>query len=80
MAKGNLWGLLWHSENNLDGITRHLIFDKRLPALFLTQADARHYAEREFGYIKRLPNLRKEPHGWRMPQPVKVQVEEQGRG
>ena len=68
------WALEWRSVNALDGETRHLIFRDRLPALFITRDDARRFAVQEYGYIKSRPDLRCEPHGWRMPRPVRVVI------
>jgi hypothetical protein len=42
--------------------------------LFRTRREARAYAEQQFGYIRQRPDLRAEPHGWRMPQVVRVRV------
>lgn len=68
------WCLRWNSESNLDGISRHFIFEKRLPALFRTREEARRYATEHWGYIKKRPDLRAEPHGWRMPTPIRVMI------
>lgn len=68
------WCLMWRSENELDGISRHFIHEKRLPALFLTRAEARRYADEHWGYIKKRADLRAEPHGWRMPKPIRVSI------
>ena len=81
--KTKLWGVLWISENKLDGVTRHLVlscckpvlFTTRAPVLFTTRAQARRYIEENYGYIRKRPDLRREPHGWKMPVPVKVTVE-----
>jgi hypothetical protein len=54
---------------------RHLLNEDRLPCLFLTKAEATAYANERYGYIKTRPDLRAEPHGWRMPQPVRVAVQ-----
>ena len=68
------WALLWRSKNRLDGVTCHLEFDNRLPALFVTRAQARQYAEKRYSYIKTRKDLRAEPHCWRMPQPIRVVI------
>lgn len=69
-----IWGLEWYHKNHADGVRRHLVYEDCLPALFLSRKQARDYANNRFGYIKSRPDLRKEPHGWRFPKPVKVQV------
>lgn len=67
------WGLLWRSHNRLNGRTEHLIFQHGLPLLFLTRRQARQHAVEFYSYVKR-PDLRAEPHGWRMPVPVRVKI------
>jgi hypothetical protein len=69
------WGLMWYSKNCLDGETRHLIYDNCIPVLFKTRREARDYANKRYGYIKTSPDLRGEPHGWRMPKAILVRVE-----
>ena len=75
MSKQQLsqWGLLWHSTDRLDGTVQHLLFgDDGLPLIFHRRREARAYATQRFGYIKTRPDLRRLPHGWRMPMPVKL--------
>lgn len=68
------WGLLWHSRNRLDGERAHLIMENCQPALFRTRAAAREFAKQRYGYIANRPDLQAEPHGWRLPQPVRVEI------
>lgn len=70
----NIWGLMWKSCNKMDGETLHIIFDNGLPALFRTRSEARVWRDSNYGYIKTREDLRREPHGWRLPEPVKVYV------
>lgn len=76
MAKKRIvWGALWRQRNLLDGKWTHLINrGDTLPALFTTRREARAFIEQEYGYIRKRPDLRGEPHGWKMPIPVRVQV------
>jgi len=71
-----MWGALWRSENLLDGPVRHLMFAEPwiAPALFRTREQARDWIRRHYGYLRGRPDLRREPHGWRMPKPVKVTI------
>ena len=69
-----MWGLLWRSRNQLDGARQHLIYDVGLPLVFKTRCDARHYADKRFGYIRGRADLRAEPHGWLFPKPVRIEV------
>lgn len=66
------WGLEWFSENEKDGVTRHLLFKSYFPVMFLTRKETREFANKEYGYIKTRKDLRQEPHGWRIPRPVKI--------
>ena len=72
--KARAWGLLWRSNNRLDGETAYLIHEHCLPVLFKTRQAARDYANQRFGYIKNTPDLQCEPHGWRFPTAVRVSV------
>lgn len=68
------WALLWRSDNWLDGRREHLVYDERVPVLFRTRQEARDWRDERYGYIRERPDLRREPHGWRLPLPVKVRV------
>ena len=70
----DMWAGEWHSNSLLDGERRHILYENRFPALFHTRRACREYINDKYGYIKTRPDLRTEPHGWRMPQPVKVEV------
>ena len=71
----NLWAAQWHSKNRLDGETRHIINgDFCLPVLFRTRRECREFIQKHYGYIKEREDLRREPHGWRLPKAIKVQV------
>lgn len=70
-----LWAAEWRSVNRLDGDTRHWIYGGDVvPRLFRTRAECREFIEAEFGYIRDREDLRREPHGWRMPRAVMVVV------
>ena len=68
------WGALWRSENNLEGRERCIMWESECPMLFRTRAQARKWIHENYGYIAKRPDLRREPHGWRMPVPVRVEV------
>ena len=68
------WGVEWHSINLLDGETRELMWDDTRLLLFLTRREAREWSKQHYGYIKHRPDLRREPHGWRLPRAVRVEV------
>jgi len=69
-----LWGAEWYSKNRLDGVCRHLMWSDGLPTIFKTRKAAREWIKSEYGYLPRRADLRREPHGWRMPMPVKIVV------
>lgn len=75
-VRDNCWGVMWRSRNLLDGITLRLMCGPETcaPALFRTRRAAQEWIDREYGYIRTRPDLRAEPHGWRMPIPVRVTV------
>lgn len=70
------WAPEWYSLNRLDGETRRiLLFQGRdRPLLFCTRNECREYIAREWGYIAKRPDLRGEPHGWRVPRPIRIRV------
>jgi hypothetical protein len=68
------WAVLWRYENKLDGAQEHLIYDYGVPKLFPTRRQARYYIANGYSYIKTRPDLRAEPHGWKMPIPVRVEI------
>jgi len=74
--KYSQWGILWRSNNWLDGETEHLIFDPEtgLPRLFRVREKARQYARDHYGYIRKRKDLHDEPHGWKYPTVVRVDI------
>jgi hypothetical protein len=60
----------WYQKNKLDGVTRHFIGLQQ----FRTRRACRDWIEQEYGYIRTRPDLRREPHCWRVPRAVKVKV------
>lgn len=69
------WGVLWSSENRLDGKKQHLMYDDDcLPALFRTRKEAREWINAQYGYIRERIDLKAEPHGWRIPKAVRVSI------
>jgi hypothetical protein len=67
-----IWAAQWHSRNKLDGDNKHFLYEGYLPKLFRTRQQCRDYIKEKYGYISQRPDLRAEPHGWRLPQAVKV--------
>lgn len=71
---------MWRSKNKLDGYREVLLWEhpKRL-ALFDTRREARAWITKEFGYIKEREDLKREPHGWKMPVAVRVKIEKEAQ-
>ena len=69
----SIWAGEWHSKNYLDEC-RHLLYENCLPVLFRTRQECRDYINRGYGYIRDRKDLRDEPHGWRIPRAIKVNV------
>ena len=69
------WGILWQSESKLDGKVEHVMWRDGHPLLFKSRHAARAYIRGNWGYIARRPDLRAEPHGWKVPKPVRVRVD-----
>lgn len=73
-----LWAGQWYSRNKLDGVRTHFLYENCLPVLFKTRQECREFINSRYGYIKDRKDLREEPHGWRLPRPVKVELVQQG--
>lgn len=70
-----LWCAEWRSKNKLDGVNQHLMTHRYGKVnLFKTRTDCRKWINKEYGYIKTRKDLRCEPHGWRLPVAVKVEI------
>lgn len=69
------WAGLWRSENRIDGKSEHLLCSGCLPILFSSRRQAREHIDALYGYIRKRPDLKAEPHGWKMPIPVRVKIE-----
>jgi hypothetical protein len=69
-----LWAAQWYSNNKLDGVNKHFLYANCLPKLFVTRSEAREYIKEKYGYIATRQDLRAEPHGWRVPRTVRVQI------
>jgi len=73
-----MWGACWQSKNKRDGYQECLLWERHKQlALFVTRREARAWIEKEFGYIKEREDLRREPHGWRMPIAVRVTIQKE---
>lgn len=68
------WGVLWRSDCRLDGKRERFMFRDLQPALFKTRREARAWIKESYGYIAERPDLRAEPHGWKVPQAIRVAV------
>lgn len=71
------WGVLMGSDNRLDGKREYLAGNlANIPPvnLFNTRDGARDFIKRRYGYIAKRPDLRAEPHGWKIPKAVRVEI------
>ncbi len=77
------WAIQWRQENKLEGKISYLLGryyarshnnDGSNTLIFRTRKNARTFIEKRFGYIKNRPNLKIEPHGWKMPRVVKINI------
>ena len=68
------WGAKWYSKNRLDGVVERILFHEYKPAMFPTKKEAMEFIKEKYGYIATRKDLRVEPHGWRMPKPVKLKI------
>lgn len=70
------WVPAWYSRNRLDGESRYFItfdYDQR-DFVFRTRRECRAAIHERWGYIATRSDLRKEPHGWRIPRAVRVRI------
>jgi len=70
-----LWAAQWRSKNKLDGETTHIIKVNLIPALFKTKRECLAFIKEKYGYIAMRKDLRIDPHGWKVPIPIKVRIE-----
>ena len=78
------WAIKFDTTNQLDGrrvyfwgcasVKRHPAVSGYKTMVFRTRQAARDYINERWGYTRNRPDLRAEPHCWRMPKPVKVTV------
>lgn len=68
-----MWAAEWYSYTVMEE-SKHLIHENGLPVLFRTKRESAAYIKERYGYIATRKDLRAEPHGWRMPKPIKVVI------
>lgn len=71
-----LWGIMWRCRSRLEGLHEHLLWDSSIgvPYVFRTKRAAQERIRKAYGYLRNRPDLRREPHCWRMPRAVRVLV------
>jgi hypothetical protein len=91
MSTHEAWGILWRSDNRLDGKREMLLGDLTAPhgdghpvikpaggaqvtLTFKTKREATAFIRDRYGYIAKRRDLKAEPHGWKMPIPVRVRI------
>ena len=74
-GKRFVWAVLIRRKNRLDGKHEHIENDQNcVPRLFRTKREAAQWIEIKHGYLRNRLDLRREPHGWKMPIPISVTV------
>jgi len=77
-SRNECWAILWReTEQSIDGANSHLIGDPEQfgrTRLFKTRKQAQENIRANYNYIAKRTDLRRAPHGWRMPVPIKVAV------
>lgn len=68
------WAVKWRSYNEFAGKTEFFTCDGLNYVLFRTKKEAVQHIKNGYGYISEMRDLRVEPHGWRMPIPVRVKI------
>lgn len=79
-----LWAPKWSQTNQLDGHREYLCLWHQwrgihYPTVFTTRRECREFIEEHYGYIRTRPDLKREPHCWRVPTAVKVVIHEADR-
>lgn len=69
------WAIQFRSKNSLDGYRSHLVRENGQVLLFNTRSQARDFVNKNYGYIKDRNDLKKEPHGWKIPRVVKIVID-----
>ena len=77
------WAIKFDSTNRLDGHREYFAgrADWEIPEasgyrtmVFETRRQARDFIKERYSYVANRPDLRREPHCWRVPKPVRVSV------
>ncbi len=70
------WAVKFSSQNRLDGYREHFVFRRSActAMMFRTRQEAREWIELHWAFLRYRPDLKAEPHGWKMPKPCQVKV------
>ena len=75
MSDLRAWAVEGHIRNRSDGDRRDLVWNRTDRfRVFETRRECRAYIEGDWGFLRTRPDLRAEPHGWRIPRAVRVTV------
>lgn len=74
MRKVKRWAILWRANSKLDGHQEYFMWNLECPYLFMTRREARKWIEDNYAYIRTRRDLKAEPHGWKMPKAMQVNV------
>lgn len=68
------WGIEWRNDSAFTGRRRQYLVWEHDVRLYRTRQACREFIEERFGYIRKRPDLKAKPHGWRIPRAVRVEV------
>jgi hypothetical protein len=69
------WAVMWQDGNGSDNYLVRWPGDSGVVVkLFKYRKLAKQWIDSEFGFIRKREDLRRPPHCWRMPKPVKVRI------
>ncbi len=80
MTHQTLWAILWRQNSrSVDGPDFHIMHFNGIPLLFRTREACRKLISERYGYIRDREDLKAYPHGWMMPQAVRVELRRKWR-
>lgn len=71
------WAVVCRSKNELDGARIWFDSTPDHPSkirMFDTRKAAREYITERYGHLRDRPDLKAEPHGWKMPKVVQIRM------
>jgi len=69
-----IWGVLWIQKGSIDGDCESLVYKDCKPVMFSTKRECKKFIDETYKFITARKDLRRYPHGWRLPKPVKLRI------